>query len=70
MTKQEEIIKVFTKYDVPFLGIKVPCIPPLTAHSWSDDLDMVDTVLCDFIELKVKRIETGLEGVRFFHYGN
>lgn len=70
MTKQEEIIKVFTQYDIPFLSIKFPFMPTLTAHSMSDDLDMADTILCDFIEYKVKSVEYGLEGVRFFHYGN
>ena len=68
MTKQEEIVKVFTKYDTPFLKINIPIIPELRARNLNDDSLLNEDILFEYEEWGIKYIEEGLEGVKFFHY--
>lgn len=69
MATREGIIKVFTKYDTPYPAINIPFIRPLIAQAKGDAAILSAELLSDFRRLTVKRIEQGLEGVRFFHYG-
>ncbi len=73
MTKQEEMIKVYTKYDMPVPTVIQSFIRKLTRRELKPLGYLPNMTQTGFIssrELKVKSIEQGLEGVRFFHYGD
>lgn len=63
----EEIVKVFTKYDVPFIKINVPMFKDLVAKPLSESSfpEPLDT---DIIEYHLSKVEQGLEEVKFYHY--
>lgn len=64
----EEKIQVYTKYDTPAFSMMVPYFVNVRVEDIADDL-IPDRGFC-VAEYKLTYIENGLEGVRFFHYGN
>jgi len=63
----EEIVKVFTKYDVPFNEINAVSFKDLTAKPLSESFfpELLDTDVVKYINVGYTE---GLEGVRFYHY--
>lgn len=63
----EELVKVFTKYDVPFDKINVPILKNLVARPMSETFfpELLDTDVVKYINVGYTE---GLEGVRFYHY--
>ena len=67
----KEIIKVYTKYDVPALTVIVPYIRKLTKRELGEFTNLSDMTQTGFMaekEYQHERTEHGLEGVRYFHY--
>ena len=64
-----EIVKVFTKYDIPYHQINVPFFKPITQREAEELTPVFESPPYDFENYTITRIEQGLEGVRFFHYG-
>jgi len=66
-----EITKVYTRYDTPALVVNAPYFKELTAHEltdWSKSPYLES--ICEFTQCKLKSIEEGLEGVKYYHYAN
>ena len=64
-----QIVKVYTRYDTPDAKILVPYTKPLADYFIGD---CHQSVIYDdgtsYKEHRLKNIEHGLEGVRYFHY--
>ncbi len=64
----EEIVKVYTKYDTPAMSVTVPRLNRIVAHSLSDDTELLNLPCMVHFRYEISKIEYGLEGVRYFHY--
>jgi len=65
----EEIIRVYTKYDTPPESFSIPSFKPIVI----DDLKIIAEVgayhyMFEYTKYTIKKIEHGLEGVRYFRY--
>lgn len=61
-----KVVKVFTKYDQPFISINVPVFRNLEAKPRSDVIDFTTGIYYEV--LQTIRVEQGLEGVIFITY--
>ena len=65
----EEIIKVFTKYDLIFHTIHVPVFRGIVTITPIDEIDLTaEPVILAICDYRIVSIEEGLEGVKFVHY--
>ena len=60
------MIKVFTKYDIPYVAIKEPYFSDITPYP--SFRESFGEGLIKYRTLRLSSIEEGLEGVKFAHY--
>ena len=66
---ENEIIKVFTKYDDIYKSIRAPYFSELPIVELDDNSDLTESSSISFAEYLLESVEERLEGVKFIHYG-